>query len=217
MPFHALSHPLAAAFAALPLLAIAGADAAQAQSRQLDAHVHGESVLAIAVDGARVVIELDAPGMDIVGFERTATSEADKAAVEAARETLADPVAVFGIPAAAGCEVVSMDVAFATEDEHGHEAGEPADHDHADNDHADHDDAGHDHAENGDADRADAGEHAAFEARYELSCASPDQLDGLDVTFFELFPDAALLDVTVVTAGGQMAAELSRDTTDIAF
>ena len=144
MPLPSSNHPGRTRIVLVPSLAalvLIGTGTAFAQTRQLDAHVHGESALAIAVDGSRVVMELDAPGMDIVGFERPATSDGDRAAVEAARETLADPVAVFGVPSAAGCEVVSQDVAFVTEAEHEHEHAERAEHEH------EHEEGEHEHAE----------------------------------------------------------------------
>ncbi len=90
--------------------------AASAQS--LDAHEHGHSELSIAVEGSKVVIELEAPGADIVGFEYAPKSDDDKAAVEAAKAKLSKPIELLGIAAAAGCKGVSTEVELEGEGEH---------------------------------------------------------------------------------------------------
>ena len=91
------------------------------ERRELGAHEHGHSTLNIAIEGERVLMELEAPGMDIVGFEHAATSDEDRAAVERARETLSDPLELFAMPADARCTVETAEVALAGDehDEHG--------------------------------------------------------------------------------------------------
>jgi hypothetical protein len=98
-----------------PLL-LAGATAAATLSfpaaahRQLGAHEHGRGTLNIAIEGSKVTMELEAPGMDIVGFEHVAKSKGDEAAVEKARGRLMEPLALFVLPAAAGCRVIEAKV-----------------------------------------------------------------------------------------------------------
>ncbi|WP_025673601.1 ZrgA family zinc uptake protein [Salinivibrio socompensis] len=43
--------------------------AEEAIYQSFDAHVHGEVTASLAQDGERVLIELTAPGHDVVGFE----------------------------------------------------------------------------------------------------------------------------------------------------
>ncbi|MEM8577945.1 MAG: DUF2796 domain-containing protein [Pseudomonadota bacterium] len=126
---------------ALVLAAPAYAD----ETRQLDAHVHGIGEFNMAIEGGTVEIELHAPGFDIVGFEHAAESDADRAAIQAALGTLAAPLDLFVMPAAAGCTATRTSVALETEEEH-------AEHDHDD----DHD---HDHAEEAAAEEHDHAEH----------------------------------------------------------
>ncbi len=98
-----------------PLL-LAGAAAAatlslpSAAHRELGAHEHGRGTFSIAIEGSRVTMELEAPGADIVGFEHAATSKGDQAAVEKAKSQLMQPLALFVLPAAAGCRVVEAKV-----------------------------------------------------------------------------------------------------------
>ena len=86
----------------LPLaLALLASPAIAEESRQLDSHEHGVGELNIAVEGKTVVMELHAPGADIVGFEYVAESDADRAAVDAAVARLAAPLDLFVLPDAA--------------------------------------------------------------------------------------------------------------------
>ncbi|MDB9707907.1 DUF2796 domain-containing protein, partial [Planktotalea frisia] len=64
-------------------------------SRQLDAHEHGVGALNIAIDGTSVAMEFHAPGADIVGFEYSAKSDADLAAIETAIAALNAPLDLF--------------------------------------------------------------------------------------------------------------------------
>ena len=59
----------------------------------------------IAAEGSDVLMELEVPGADIVGFEYAAKTDADRKAVDAAVTTLATPLDLFVLPSAAGCSV----------------------------------------------------------------------------------------------------------------
>lgn len=137
----------------LPIvLALLATPAMAEDSRQLDSHEHGVGELNIAVDGQTVAMELHAPGADIVGFEYEATSDADKAAIEAAVATLAKPLDLFVLPAAAECTVTQAsaslegDAEHDDHDDHDHEEGHDDHDDHDHDDHAGNDDHGDDHA-----------------------------------------------------------------------
>jgi hypothetical protein len=187
---------------AMMVLVVAALPAAAEDRRELGAHEHGHSVLNIAIEGGAIAMELIAPGADIVGFEHAAsTAEQRAAAVEQARAVLADPLALFLLPAHAGCALESAEIALETEeheDEHAedHDAEEYAD------------------AEDHDADAEEHGHeasHSAFHAEYAISCASPDHLGGIGFAFFEPFPGAREIEVTVITETGQTRYEVERD------
>src|SRR5262245_46549965 len=120
----------AAAVALLPATA-----RAEDEHRELGPHVHGHGTLNIAIEDKRVSMELEVPGIDVVGFEHAPSTDAQKAAVDKATAELKQPLSVFKLPAAAGCIVASADVAVEKE-EHHHDDGDKDDHDH---DKADHD------------------------------------------------------------------------------
>jgi len=176
---------------------------AEEEHRELGAHVHGHGTLNIAVEGNRVAMELEVPGMDIVGFEHEASSDEQKASVDRAKAELSKPLAIFTVPAAAACKVAEAKVAVETEHEHEH--GD--DHDDRakgeDHDHAEHADADHDHDEH-------AG-HSAFHVTYALDCAKPSGLSAITFDYFKQFAGAQSLTVNVVTAKAQNSYEVTRD------
>jgi hypothetical protein len=105
------------AFGLVVAMLVATAATAE-ERRQLQAHEHGHSALDIALEGGRVVMELAAPGADIVGFEHEATTEVEQAAIAAAKAALAEPLALFILPPAAGCKVAEAAIELDTAEGH---------------------------------------------------------------------------------------------------
>jgi len=89
------------ALAAFFLAALAALHAEASETRSADAHEHGHGQLNVAIEGNSVLMELEIPGVDIVGFEHEAKSGADKAAVAAAETKLKDGAALFRFEGAA--------------------------------------------------------------------------------------------------------------------
>ena len=105
--------------AALCLSASALAPSAFAEEkRELGSHEHGAATLQVAIEGDGVEMALEVPGENIVGFEHAPETDEQKAAVEAERERLADPLALFVLPEDAGCEVASAEVELHQEGDH---------------------------------------------------------------------------------------------------
>ena len=63
-----------------------------AAERELGAHLHGHGTVNLVIEGSTVWIELEAPGSDIVGFERAAQSAEEIATVAGARALLESPL-----------------------------------------------------------------------------------------------------------------------------
>jgi Protein of unknown function (DUF2796) len=168
----------------LGLALVAPAHTALAQHRELGAHEHGRGTLNIALEGARLSMEFEAPGADIVGFEHPAKTSQQKAAVEKAKKQLAAPQALFKLPPSAGCVLQEAKVAIESED-HDHAAGkEPADH--------------------------DEHEHSAFNAQYAFNCKAPTNITAIEFGYFQAFRGAQTLDVSIVTAKAQTKLEATR-------
>ena len=186
--------------------------AASAQIRQLDAHEHGVGQLDIAVEDRTIVMELRAPGADILGFEHAAESDEDKQALERALAMLDKPMELFVPPSAAGCSVSEAAAELLLEggdhDDH-HDSAENVEHDdHDEQSEADHDeDAEHDeHGEH----EASAG-HSELHASYTLTCTDPSALTDLDMAYFEAFPNAERLIIQLISAQGAQVLEATRD------
>jgi len=195
--------PLCVACSLLALTALSASALAHEDHRELGAHVHGHGTFNIAIEDSRVSLELEAPGMDIVGFEHAPSSDEQKVAVEKAKALLSEPFTLFALPAGASCKVaeakVELDSAHAHGDDDGHRHGDD-DHDHAKHDHDDNDAAeGHGHS------------HSQFQATYNLDCAKPAELTSIAFDYFKRFAGAQRLTVSVVTAKGQASYEVSRE------
>jgi len=200
------------------LIALMTASVAMAEeTRELSAHEHGVGTLDIAVEDTTIAMRFAAPGADIVGFEYEATSQADIAAIDAALATLSDPLALFAVPAAAGCGVTDADVVLIGDDgghdDHDDDHAKHDEHDHDEHDHddhADHDDhdAAHAHDDHDD-DHAEV-QHSAFEAAYTLTCSAPEALTQIAFDYFDLFENALEVEVQVVTEKGAQAFEVDR-------
>ena len=193
-------------------VALAGSQVGAAE-RELAAHQHGHGFLNIAIEGKSLWIELETPGADIVGFEHPARSDEDKAAITDAKGRLGDPVGLFGIPAQASCTLAEVSVtpvgyALDTDDDH-HDENDG--HDHDEHGHDDHEEAQEDE-DHGDHEEAHADEmesHAEFHAEYRLQCADPAAITSLTLTYFDVFPGAEELEVTLVTDDGQSRQEVT--------
>jgi hypothetical protein len=83
--------------------------AKETEHRELGAHGHGHGKANIAIEGDNLLIEIEAPGDDIVGLEHVVKSAADEEKVKTAKVTLSDSLNVVTLLAAAGCRQVSAE------------------------------------------------------------------------------------------------------------
>ncbi|HAT2715223.1 TPA: DUF2796 domain-containing protein [Aeromonas hydrophila] len=182
---------------AVTLLLAAAAFGVQANHDEHDghghgAHEHGHGHLNLVLDGNQLMIELQAPAADLVGFEHAAKSDEEKAQYAKAMAQLKQPDALFRFDPAAGCKLTQQELQAAKED-HDHDH----DHDHHKSD-GKHDEHQHD----------DAG-HADMGAMYTYTCATPAKLTGLEATLFSIYPSLEKLSVQGILPSGQTAAELT--------
>jgi len=194
-------------------LALMALPALATEKRKLDAHEHGVSKVQIAVEGGVIDVTLEAPGVDIVGFEHPASSKKDKAAVQAALEKLEQADAIVVPDAAAGCKLKEAHAQLhgdGEHEDHDKHAKDDKDHkhehkhehkdDHKDDDHAKHEK----HAK-------EKASHTEFEAHYQFDCAKPDALKSVSFPFFKSFKNANEIEVQYVTSKGAGADELTPD------
>jgi hypothetical protein len=74
------------------------------------AHEHGVVKLDVAVEGDRVVVEIDSPLVNLLGFEHAPHNDAERAKADAAVKKLRDAAALFRVDRMAGCVLSKVDL-----------------------------------------------------------------------------------------------------------
>ncbi|ENO1825198.1 zinc-binding protein [Vibrio parahaemolyticus] len=184
--------------------------------RQHSAHVHGHVEFNIAQDGSDLLLEITAPGADVVGFEHAPENAEQEKTLQHAVATLEDSNALFAINPQAQCEIEEVHVEHTLggqHEEHEHHAHEGHDHDeHAHHDHDKHDHdghEGHDHSEHSD--------HGEFTVQYRFHCAQVGELSRIQTDWFNQFPSTESVNVNLFTDTTQSATSLTKSNTQIAI
>jgi hypothetical protein len=81
-----------------------------AETRSAGRHEHGSTALGIAVEGQSLVIEIDGPAANFVGFERKPASGQEKQELARVLNVLRDGATLFLMPAGAQCRLQSAAV-----------------------------------------------------------------------------------------------------------
>jgi hypothetical protein len=105
----------AAAIAWLParclLILCASALCANAEEfEQHHAHEHGKVTLNVAIDGSTLVVELDAPAINVVGFEHAPRTKTEHAAAQQATQYFQTGHGLLGFPPAAECHFLRSEL-----------------------------------------------------------------------------------------------------------
>ena len=187
--------------------------------RQEDSHVHGVAKLNVVVENQQLLMELESPAANIVGFEHKPGNAEQEEAVHKAEETLQDGAKLFALPDAAACQLTAAEVKWTLEEEHEdhdqHEKDEHAEHEHDKDEHAEHEKDEHDHDKDEHAHEEHAHEegetHSEFHVEYAFQCGSPDKLDSIEVLLFQAFPGMEEIEAQVIGPNGQTAVELTAE------
>ncbi|ENQ8176645.1 DUF2796 domain-containing protein [Vibrio parahaemolyticus] len=184
--------------------------------RQHSAHVHGHVEFNIAQDGSDLLLEITAPGADVVGFEHAPENAEQEKTLQHAVATLEDSNALFAINPQAQCEIEEVHVEHSLggqHEEHEHHDHEGHDHDeHAHHDHDKHEHDGHEghaHSEHSD--------HGKFTVQYRFHCAQVGELSRIQTDWFNQFPSTESVNVNLFTDTTQSATSLTKSNTQIAI
>ncbi|EGR2698482.1 DUF2796 domain-containing protein [Vibrio parahaemolyticus] len=184
--------------------------------RQHSAHVHGHVEFNIAQDGSDLLLEITAPGADVVGFEHAPENAEQEKTLQHAIATLEDSNALFAINPQAQCEIEEVHVEHSLggqheehehQDHEGHDHDEHARHDHDKHEHDGHE--GHDHSEHSD--------HGEFTVQYRFHCAQVGELSRIQTDWFNQFPSTESVNVNLFTDTTQSATSLTKSNTQIAI
>ncbi|HDU8571847.1 TPA: DUF2796 domain-containing protein [Vibrio parahaemolyticus] len=182
--------------------------------RQHSAHVHGHVEFNIAQDGSDLLLEITAPGADVVGFEHAPENAEQEKTLQHAVATLEDSNTLFAINPQAQCEIEEVHVEHSLGGQHKeHEHHDHEGHDHDEHAHHDHDGheghEGHDHSEHSD--------HGEFTVQYRFHCAQVGELSRIQTDWFNQFPSTESVNVNLFTDTTQSATSLTKSNTQIAI
>jgi hypothetical protein len=142
---------------------------------QQKTHLHGTSNLTIAIQNSVLQIELNAPLMDIVGFENKPRTENQKQSLKLAREILKDSKRLFTFNGSSCKEKKVLMSTGLKNTEHDHE---------------------NHHTKNNDT-------HNDINIFYEFNCTNSINLTVIDVHLFDKFPKVRKINSQWVTVNGQ--------------
>ncbi|MEM9126855.1 MAG: DUF2796 domain-containing protein [Pseudomonadota bacterium] len=160
-----------------------GASATQHQTL----HEHGTAALNIVVSGAEIGLSLSVPSMDVVGFERPAADDDDRALVAIAISDLSKPLELFVLPAEAGCFTTAANVTLT-----GETLGQVED------------------TEDG-ADKGDSEYHSEFQGEYVIQCQDMDALKTIEFAYFDRFENTQNLKIQAELADGSHNLDVTRE------
>lgn len=176
----------------LSAVAALAAGAAMAQTKSLDAHVHGQAELSFAAEKDEIYVELRSPLANFAGFEHAPETAEQKRAYDAAIETLRGGDFLFFQGGACTLSNVTLET-LEFEDREEQDGG------HNEEDH--HEDDAHDDPH----DHQSGHGHASIEASYRYGCGRLDQLEEIRVGLFDRFE--GMREIAVVYLGDTTRAE----------
>ena len=178
-------------------------------------HEHGAAELFLSSEGKDVAITFNLPAHSAVGFETTAASEEQRAAVEQAQNILMVPGDLFVLEGNT-CEVTDVVIDVSTIMDTSKPHSQPEEHaDHAER-HADHKDEStqatdtHDHGHDDEDDTPATDSHSDLAAAYALKCESDKPLTQITFSPEGLPFGLERIDVFWVADWGQGAGQATR-------
>ncbi|WP_434566289.1 DUF2796 domain-containing protein [Vibrio chagasii] len=201
---------------------------ANEEFRSHGAHVHGQVEVNIAQDGQELLVEVTAPGADVVGFEHAPETAEQKKVFEQAIAQLNKPDELFSFNNA-NCTLKFKSVSNTLEGDHdeheGHDHAEHDHHDHAEHDHDDHKDhaehdhddhEGHDHHDHEGHDHSEGG-HGEFTVEYHYQCSDVAKLDTVSTQWFSKFSNTEKMTVNLLTDTAQVQEVLNAERISFRF
>jgi len=180
----------------MAMLLLASIAPALAQiERQHGAHVHGTSIVDIALDGKALTIHLDAPGVNLLGFEHVPRDAVERANVATVLADLNAPSAWLRPAAAAECRLVHVNVESKGS---GYVTSAKSN-------------------STGYREPVSAEAHADFDADYTFECTQPERLDNIDIQLVARYAATKIVIVNIASGAGQTTVDLSGNNTRAAF
>lgn len=196
----------------LSILVLSASTQAETEFRQHDAHLHGHVEFNMAQDNNEFLVEITAPGSDIVGFEHAPMNEQQHHIIEESEQLLKQVDRILLLPTDARCEIEHINVSNTLETKK-HDDHDEHDHDEHDHDEHKHEDA-HDHDEH---DSHEGSGHGEFTIEYHFDCGDISKLQKIETTWFTHFPKTEKINVNLLTDSTQKVLELAPSNNLIQF
>jgi len=159
------------------------------------AHEHGVVRIGLAVDDRMVSMDLEVPAATVFGFEHAPKTEDELEMVSEGLAALRARVGeIIAISPEFGCELEDFEVVDAPDVEESE--GAEDEHAHSEDEHA--------HSEDEDA-------HSEIRVAVSWSCVQSIEASSAALRLGSLWPDVALVDLTVMTSRGQAAGRVGAD------
>jgi Protein of unknown function (DUF2796) len=140
-------------------------------------HEHGKVTINAALDGNQLVIELDSPAVNVVGFEHEPRNDDERAAVSAAGKLLRDGRGLFAMPKEARCQFEKAEIKAPRWETTDDVPGQPE----------------------------APGQHADYEARFTYHCWSPGHLSWLEPALLDKLRNVTEARLNIATPRGQQS------------
>ena len=187
---------------------------AESEHRDHGAHVHGHASLNLALSGNELVVGLDSPAMNLLGFEHQASTEQDKKTLQHTAKVLRNPSRWLVASQAASCRLEKVDLDSELLDDGHHEEGQSDAHQ---NELKGQHEDDHTHSENRDGNE-DHDAHADFVLMLHYHCDNPARLKSVELSaLFRLFQGIEEIEVQWITDSQQSATELNQNNTVISL
>ncbi|MFT6388877.1 MAG: G3E family GTPase [Cellvibrionaceae bacterium] len=161
-----------------------------------DKHVHGEAELFVAIESNQILIEMESPAANILGFEHEPNTSQQKAILKSSVNTLQDYRKLIEIEGG-GCNQVDVFVespftinttTSSKNDHHDHDKPKPHKHEH---------------------EETSRETHSAFHVGYTLECKDSSEVKTLTLNVFKAFPKVKTMQVNWASTRGQGTQKVS--------
>jgi hypothetical protein len=193
---------------------IAQADDPETHSLNSGAHTHGMAMLQVVMEEDILLLEIQSPAVNLLGFERQVQTTEQVNALQRTQKVLADADSLFQFNEG-NCEVTQSTWDFSSVEESKDTVADKNGHDHGDSvgtDHADHKDQHRDQDQ-----QAHKSEHRDLAGHYRYQCANPAALESMNVLLFDAFSGVEAVRVQWIVHGYQGAATLDANNRQVSF
>ena len=182
------------------MLTTLATSAVLAETHQHEAHVHGEARINLVVEGHEVLLELQTPAANLLGFEHAPQTNAEKQQLKTTQSLLSDPSTLLSITNNP-CQLFNADIELPFSDHKDHHHEKHEDHHHKDHEHND--------EEKSDYAEVHGEVHGEIHAEYTLRCQPDKAISQLTIPVFDHFPGMEKLQLMWIKSNQQGSATLT--------